>query len=100
MQVISVNAEHQNLTAKIQRIEIKLKTGQATFTKANILPLARSPPLQIIFFLIKCLIKLKITYKIKFGINKYAVDSIVSNEISILLSFLSADVTVQNSAFI
>ena len=34
----------------------------------------------------------------KFGINKYAVDSIVSNEISILLSFLSADVTVQNIA--
>ena len=34
----------------------------------------------------------------KFGINKYAVDSIVSNEISILLSILSADVTVQNIA--
>ena len=32
----------------------------------------------------------------KFNINKYAVGSIVSNEISILLSFLSTDVTVQN----
>ena len=36
----------------------------------------------------------------KLGINKYEVGSIVSNEISILLSFLYADVTVQNIAFI
>ena len=36
----------------------------------------------------------------KYPINEYAVCSTVSNEISILLSFLSADVTVQNIAFI
>ena len=36
----------------------------------------------------------------KFGINKYAVGSIVSNEISILLHSYNADVTVQNIAFI
>ena len=34
------------------------------------------------------------TYKMKFGINKYVVGSIVSNEIPILLSFLSTYVTV------
>ena len=43
---------------------------------------------------------MKITYKMKLGINKYEVGSIVSNEISILLSFLYADVTVQSIAFI
>ena len=32
----------------------------------------------------------------KFCINKYAAGSILSNEISILLSFLSTDVTVEN----
>ena len=37
---------------------------------------------------------MEMTYKMKFGINKYVVGSIVSNEIPILLPFLSTYVTV------
>ena len=35
-----------------------------------------------------------------FGINRYAVGSIASNKISILPSFLSADVTIQSITFV
>ena len=60
-------------------IDIQLKAGQETFTKAQILPLAQRPPLQMIFK------EIMEKHKNKLGINKYTVGSIVSDEISIFL---------------